>query len=238
MENKYYFIDIIFSEKDFEKGNLLPNVLLDKFQTIASMHAQSLGVGFDDMLAKNLLWITMRIKYEILCQPKPNEKLLLFTYPQAKNNVEFDRDYEIKSQDGKTLIIATSKWCLLDATTRRLARMTNVDVPIAQGKEPLFCEKFLKTETFIPSGKPNFSYRVSEKDIDKNGHMNNTVYAKLAFDALKKDVFIKQFQINFLHEAMLGNTLDVFVKKEENNFVIVGTLGDNVISFSAFVKQQ
>lgn len=135
MENKYYFIDIIFNEKDFEKGNLLPNVLLDKFQTIASMHAQSLGVGFDDMLAKNLLWITMRIKYKILCQPKPNEGLLLFTYPQAKNNVEFDRDYEIKSQDGKTLIIATSKWCLLDATTRRLARMTNVDVPIAQGKE-------------------------------------------------------------------------------------------------------
>lgn len=237
MENKYYFIDIIFNEKDFEKGNLLPNVLLDKFQTIASMHAQSLGVGFDDMLAKNLLWITMRIKYKILCQPKPNEGLLLFTYPQAKNNVEFDRDYEIKSQDGKTLIIATSKWCLLDATTRRLARMTNVDVPIAQGKESLFCEKFLKTETFIPSGKPNFSYRVSEKDIDKNDHMNNTVYAKLAFDALEKGVFIKQFQINFLHEAMLGNTLDVFVKKEENNFVIVGTLGDNVISFSALVKQ-
>lgn len=237
MENKFYSIDIEFSENDFKNGNLLPNVLLDKFQTIASMHAQSLGVGFDDMLVKNLLWITMRIKYKIICQPKANEKLLLFTYPQAKNNVEFDRDYEIKSKDGKTLIVATSKWCLLDATTRRLARMTNVDVPVVQGKEPLFCEKFLKTETFIPNGKPNFSYKVSEKDIDKNGHMNNTVYAKLAFDALEKGVFIKQFQINFLHEAMFGDTLEVFVKKEEENFVIVGKLDGDDTSFSALAKQ-
>ncbi len=95
----------------------------------------------------------------------------------------------------------------------------------------------MKTETFIPNGKPNFSYKVSEKDIDKNGHMNNTVYAKLAFDALEKGVFIKQFQINFLHEAMFGDTLEVFVKKEEENFVIVGKLDGDDTSFSALAKQ-
>ena len=135
---------ITFTKDDFENINIKPDVVLQKFQDIALEHANLLGLGFNEMLKKNLLWIVMRIKYEVIRSPKPDELLTLTTYPQAKNLLEFDRDFLITDKDNELVIKGTSKWCLLDKTTRRLAKMTSVDYPFEFNKPSVFGEKFLK----------------------------------------------------------------------------------------------
>ena len=229
----------VFTENDFEDINLKPEAVLQQFQNIALEHAKLLGLGFSEMIKKNLLWIVMRIKYEIIRLPKPDELLTIITYPQAKNFLEFDRDFLIKDIHNNIIIKGTSKWCLLDKTTRHLAKMTSIDYPFQLNKQPAFDGKFLKTETIIPNFAPDYSYKVLADDIDQNNHMNNTVYSKLTLSALRlKNEKITSFQINFLKEAVLGDRIDVYKKTEEDGYNLLGKLCEKENSFSAYIKTK
>ena len=149
---------------------------------------------------------------------------------------EFDRDFFVEDENGKILLRGTSKWCVVDATTRRLAKMQQLKLPVAEQMERAFDQKFFKTEAFVPDFAPDYVYGVSAADIDANGHMNNSVYAKIVFDALggnKKS--IKTFQLNFLKEAFCGQRIDIFCKKVEAGVLIVGKKCEGENSFSAFV---
>ena len=194
-----YDEQIVFLPQDFDGENINPYAIFRAFTNMATKHAEILGVGFADMIAKNLLWVTMRVKYEIVGKILPNTQYKITTFPQAKNMLEFDRDFLLKDMAGKVLIKGTSKWCVIDCQTRRIARMQSIDVPCAD-IEPVFAEKFLKTELFVPEFVPDFSYKVTSDDIDNNGHMNNSIYARIVFEALRLGVGkkIKSFQLNFL----------------------------------------
>ena len=55
---KQYSEAAVLTAKHFDaRGNVLPAVVLDLFQKAAGHHAECLGVGFEAMIAKNLLWV-------------------------------------------------------------------------------------------------------------------------------------------------------------------------------------
>ncbi|MBO7508570.1 MAG: hypothetical protein J6T39_02895, partial [Clostridia bacterium] len=101
---------------------------MQAFQDASTKHAESLGVGFEAMLSKKLLWVTMRIKYEILRLPKPNEMLTIKTYPSGKNRMEYDREYLICDEEENLIIKGQSKWCLINSQTRKIEKM--IEAPV------------------------------------------------------------------------------------------------------------
>lgn len=226
--------EFCFDSGDFLNGGVLPYSVLKIFQDIAIAHAEALGVGFEAMVSKAMLWVTMRIKYQVLAQPKPMQKLKIVTYPSGKNMLEFDRDFLIFDQQNNLLIKGTSKWCLINKNTRRLAKMDAIDMVILPNNKPVFEEKFLKTDAFIPDVLADKSYQIEPNDIDNNGHTNNTIYAKLAQSLLCGDgKKIEFFQINFLKECLLGDRLDIYKKSLADGEYIVGKICEGPISFSA-----
>ena len=55
---KQYSESAVLTADQFDHhGNVLPNVVLALVQKAAGNHAERLGVGFEAMLAKNLLWV-------------------------------------------------------------------------------------------------------------------------------------------------------------------------------------
>ena len=237
MEQIIYKEKISFDKTDFANENLNPYSIFKAFTQMATKHAQILGVGFDQMIKKNLLWVTMRVKYEVVGKILPQEVYEIITFPQSKNMLEFDRDFLLKDLSGNILLKGTSKWCVIDSKTRRIARTSAIELPCADIK-PVFDEKFLKTEIFVPQTAPDFSYKVVSDDIDSNGHMNNSIYARIVFDALRlgKNKEIKTFQLNFLHEAMLNNRIDLYAKQTQEGICVVGKLCEAENCFSALVK--
>ena len=117
--------------------------------------------------------------------------------------------------------------------------MSNIDYPFEFNNKPVFEGKFLKTESFEPTDKPVLIYQVEEGDIDSNGHMNNTIYSKLIMNALSNSFNqIDIFQINFLGEALLGDTIEVFTKTENGNILALGKFPNGKQCFTAFVSFQ
>ena len=71
--------------------NLSVKSVLNLFQDLAGIHADMIGVGYEDMLAKNLYWILSRVKFDILKMPVPNQTVVVETWPHEKGRIDFDR---------------------------------------------------------------------------------------------------------------------------------------------------
>lgn len=227
---------IRFEVDDFDSFGVTTFAVLREFQKVSTKHAEILGLGFHKMIEKKLLWVTMRIKFEIVRQPKENESLEIVTYPSGKNMLEYDRDYLILDENNEIVIKGTSKWCLIDSEKRRVVRLMDDLAPVLLNKIPLFEGRFLKSETFEPEFLPDMSYLISQDDIDNNNHTNNTIYAKIVDKLLKgENKKISFCQINFLKETRLRDRLDMFKKNAENKLEILGKICEGEVSFSAHI---
>jgi acyl-ACP thioesterase len=199
--------------------------VLNIFQDVAGRHADDIGVGYLDMLNKNLYWILSRIKYDVIKSPVPNQTVIVETWPHEKGRIDFDRDFKISSEVGETLIIGTSKWCVIDTVTRSLQRTENVNYIGEVHPEINYDDKFGKISVPNENLTEQFAHIVRFSDLDHNKHMNNTNYALIATNSVDNKQFT-HFEINFLSECLLGDTINVFYTNTENGEVVLGKNGE------------
>ena len=210
--------------------------ILNIFQDVASIHAEDIGVGYKAMLDKNLYWVLSRIKFDIVKMPNINQTVLVETWPHEKGRIDFDRDMKILSEDGEPLVIATSKWCVIDTIQRTLQRTDNVNYNGEINPEMNYSERFGKIVLPENSFIQKFIYTVKFSDLDHNKHMNNTNYANLVLSAIENK-FFDHFEINFLNECLLDDEIIVSTCKNETTEYIVGSVqGKNV--FIAYTKKD
>ncbi|MBQ4541653.1 MAG: hypothetical protein IJA23_02240 [Clostridia bacterium] len=226
---------VLYSSYFDMNDRLSPKSFLNLFQDVAGVNAVEIGVGYEDMLKKNLYWILSRVKFDVLKMPVPNQTVIVQTWPHEKGRIDFDRDFKILSEDGEVLVIGTSKWCVIDTESRTLQRTDNVNYVGEICPDVNYQEKFGKI--MLPaedSFEEVFTHEVRFSDLDHNKHMNNTNYALLAANATTKQIF-SHFEINFLSECVLGDNIVVSLAKTDEGEFIVGKNADKV-SFSVFVK--
>ena len=125
-------------EKEFELrisdfdcfDKIKPSVILDFFQDVAGEHADILSVGFNDLIKKDLIWVLVRTKYEVIKEPTLYSKIKVRTWPHPKGRIDFDRDYLILDENNNVLIKGTSKWVIVNYKTRRLSLTKDIDFNI------------------------------------------------------------------------------------------------------------
>lgn len=214
--------------------NLGIKSILNIFQDVASIHAEEIGVGYKAMLDKNLYWVLSRIKLDIIKMPNINQTVVVETWPHIKGKIDFDRDMKVLSEEGEVLIIATSKWCVIDTVNRTLQRTENVNYNGEYCLNVNYEQRFNKI--VVPSEQINekFKYIVRFSDLDHNKHMNNTNYASLVVNAIDNKN-IKHFEINYLNECKLNDEIDIFSINTEQGEYIIGKNND-VVVFNAYVN--
>ena len=166
--------------------------------------------------------------------PQPNQKVIVETWPHEKGRIDFDRDLKISSEDGETLIIGTSKWCVIDTKTRTLKRTDDVEYNGICCSEINYLERFNKITLPQTPLTHKFTYIIMHSDLDHNKHMNNTNYATLVLNATENEKF-SHFEINFLNECLLGDKLEIATTSDESGHYISGTV-DGKTTFLAFIK--
>lgn len=208
--------------------------ILNIFQDVASFHAEELGVGYEAMLQKNLYWVLSRVKIDILKMPTVNQTVIVETWPHVKGRIDFDRDLKITDQNGEALIIATSKWCVIDTKTRALQRSDNVNYNGECCADVNYDGRFGKI--ILPETKATlkFVHQVMFCDLDHNRHMNNTNYANLVLNAVNNKKYT-HFEINFNNECVLDDKISVLHLQHDDGEYIKGEK-DGVIAFVAYVR--
>ena len=201
-----------------------PSGMLDIFQSVAGLHADILGIGYEDLKEKGYAFVLARIKYDLYKPIYRYQELTVETTPLVPGRIDFDRDFEIYDSNTMELIgVGTSKWIIIDLNTRKICRSSVFTYPCevrSKGNYDSF-EKLSFDDGLLSN---NYDYFVRDNDIDFIGHMNNTKYA----DALILNSCVKHFEINYLHEVKLNETLNI--KYSDNEFI---GYCNNTVSFKA-----
>lgn len=236
--NKIYTKNIELRTSDFDyREQIKPSAILDIFQEIAGAHATELNVGFSDLLEKKLLWVLVKVKFEIVKNPQMHKTVVAKTWPLAPGRVSLQREYLIEDNDGNTLVKGTSEWVTMDLETRRLV-LSNDIYPLEEFcEDKMFLERTKKVQDFeIGAQKtivtPGFC------DIDENRHVNNTRYADYVINAYcpGEDEKIVVFQLDFHREIIMGSTFNLYQSKQDNILLSKGVSSEGEKMFSCSVE--
>lgn len=222
-----------FKNKDFdENGNVRSSALLRHFEQIATDHAELMGIGHDDLMKKNWIWVLSKLRFRMHGEIRTGELYDIATYPSTGRGAAYPRGYYICDEDENLIVSAMSQWCIVDFETRKLVRSAlefsgeYIDVPS-------FEEKIEKIKYSDP--KPAGVHIVTEGDLDINCHVNNCRYADMTSEILKRNDF-KSFTINFLKETVVGDRIDLLTEgAEDGSDIVVGMLEDESVVFQAKV---
>lgn len=225
---------------DFDRyGRIQPTAILDLLQDVATLQAEEMGIGHDAMLAKGVFWAIVRMKYEIVREPSHYEVVSVRTWPHTLTSFSFLRDFHIRDANGELLVKASSEWVLMDAETRKFAKVKdNYDGPTDFDDTRSFDRKLRKVPGFDEGNRPTFTIAPAYCDIDVNGHVNNARYPTFVVNALNpgQEGAIRSFQIDYRHELLPDSPITVHTLVESGHVLSKGAREDGNIAFACDIE--
>lgn len=177
---------------------------------------------FGGMITPKGVWILLNWKVKKFKELYWSEAFRIKTWP-AKHIGPFSiRNYEVYNDNNELTAVASTKWVLMDITTKKMVRdMEDIICRYTEYDKMVFEEDFPKLKE---PGDLEYTYNhvIQRRDIDTNGHVNNIKYLELAYEALPKEVYdkinFKNIDVMYKHSAFLGEEMNIgFVKQLADN---------------------
>lgn len=164
-------------------GRLRPQALLACLLNAAWNHARGSSYGYEELAARNRMWVLSRIRIVINRLPAWNDRLDISTWGKRADRLFALRDFVVASEDGGTVATAVSAWLILNRTTGRPQRFGAEEdgfpwQPVGRDDAGAPDE--------VPALGPGPSlarFRVLFSDVDVNRHVNSTRYLRWILDA-------------------------------------------------------
>jgi acyl-ACP thioesterase len=187
------------------KKQASPQSILRYMQEMAVLHAEKLGLGFDDMMKENRAWVLTQLLLHIERYPHFHENITIITWSNGPDGRFALRDFEIYDEKDRRIGAASSTWLVVDIGEKTICRLDNYfggydykNITYALDRKPArikpFDEADKKREVFT---------RYS--DLDMNGHVNNVRYVDHVLDifprSFRMEKDIAEIEMNFLKEA-------------------------------------
>ncbi len=209
---------------DFDKNEkLTPRAILELFQDVAGNHAEEIGIGFDALLKRNLLWVIARTKFVVEKEVDRYSTVTVKTWPLAPQRFIFRREHLIYNSKGEIAVRGSSDWMVINSETRALALGSSVFPEDFEYLSELGLDEKLRKIRDIAGAITETKAMPGFTDIDMNNHVNNTRYADFAINAINPDSKpIKSFQIDYHKEVLEGEELKLTVVSNEETCVVRG----------------
>lgn len=191
-----------------------------------------LGISAFDLEPRNLTWVLLKNEVKIIRRPDLNDHINIQTYPAGFEKVLAFRDFKSVDNQGDLLSTCSSCWGLMDIKAKQLVKFPPDILAIQLPVIPFLPRPRFKLKAF-DGGELSLSYTVNRFDVDWNGHLNNTVLNKIILANIR-DVGISKYQIQYKGEALMGETIEVFTKRLENqvSFKVVNRSTDRIVALA------
>jgi len=193
-------------------GKARLTTLANFFQEMAYQHANRLGFGYRDLKKNRTLWVLSRMRIRMNRYPVWDEVVTVETWHRGMEKLFGMRDFRVRDQQGRVLGVAGSAWLIVDMDTRRPIRPDSSLMQSNRGTEAVFDQPLQKIEP-VEFPEPMTVRSVVHSDLDIVGHVNNVKYIEWCIDAacvnLEEPSMIREFEINYLHEALPGERIGI-----------------------------
>ncbi len=178
----------------------------------ANDDADMLGFGVRDLNVSNSSWVLSRLAIELERIPSRHERIDVYTWVSDYGRLMTTRNMTLSDEEGCGIGAAVTQWAMIDLDTRRpldLSALSDKRTSLVDREPPI--EKPRKIGPFeCALERP---HRVVYSDIDFNGHVNSMKYLEWMADTMPAELLEKaaglRFDINYIHEAKLGQALAV-----------------------------
>jgi len=214
--------DIGFNNKATNKA------ILKYLENIACRHSDEVGYGINTIEETKVVWILLDWKLKVIERPIYGQNIKVKTWSRKMEKCCAYRDFEIYDEQENKLAIATTKWVLLDAETRKLKRIpeTMEGKYQSQPERSVFKEEIEKLRE-LDHEDVSIKVKIRRTDIDINNHVNNLNYLDLAYEVLPDEVYqdnLKNVRITYKHQTEPGETVNIsYTKKEGKNIIAINT---------------
>lgn len=224
---------------------LKPAALFQHLTEAAGHHAALLGVGYDAMVARNLLWVHARMRVRFHASPHAGDTVTIRTWPKTiQRRLRYIRDFEVLDASGQPLAAATSAWLVIDAATHRISPAASVsfDLPAVPDRRGL--DDPLDRLDVPADGEERLRVRAGYSALDVLGHVNNSRYVEWLCDAFPLDLLtdhtLDWMQINYTHEVRAGEEVSIRVNPVTHDTGLWAVEGLNLThgirAFEAYVR--
>lgn len=224
MESKIYSIpQSVSAEYANMKKVLSTSAIYTFFQTLAVEHAAKLGYGDTVLRPKNLIWMVVHMRTEVLRLPHYLEELSLNTWTGKSSHGLYIRNYEICTKDGEPLVRGIGTWVLVDLEDRVMRQETECEFEnVVTGRE-MRSPRRLR----LPGLDQEQIVSVPFGMCDVNGHLNNVRYLELAENLLPIDYLtshtLQAADVDYLSEVLPGEDLHIQFTQQDNVWFFQGS---------------
>ena len=96
------------------QGELPLTLLMTRIIEVATLHANSWGVGYERLIRDNQVWVLSRVAIEMTEYPKVNTNYKLTTWIEDYNRHFSQRNMRIDDENGKPLGYVRTIWMVID----------------------------------------------------------------------------------------------------------------------------
>ena len=189
---------------------LKPECYLLFCQEMAELHASRNKMGYDWVLAHNMIWVEVQGDFEFVRRPRWKEEVLLRTNTGKASPLQARRFVEMRDSSDKIIGRADLMWVLIDVNSRRPMPLKRAQLDVPEDC-PQTIENPLKD---FPADVPTTStaYLISSRrDIDFNGHINNSSYLTWTLDSFPQapGTAPRRIHVSYKHESMISEALSI-----------------------------
>lgn len=220
-------ISLLSRNCDFT-GRWKPSEIFMAMQELAGAHSDLLGAGYPYLRKKSLAFALTRTELHMDRYPVIGEKVVCHTWAAPVMKWMYPRYFIFETESGETLGYAGTIWVLLDLNERRMASPAELGVEIATSsrKAPL---RMPGKAASVDEAAEARMYLPGYSEIDVNGHVNNTRYVSWMCDRLGADVLkdkcVKSMLVNYPHEILPGQPVELRTQMDETSFRMSGDIG-------------
>ena len=210
------------------KGKAHFTSICNFLQEGASMHAESAGFGFEDMMRRSQVWVLTRLKVIVKAFPVWKDQLSLKTWSRGKNGIFYVRDFTIENDQNEILVNATSSWAAINIKTRKPELVDGLEDGLHSLKDKKAINENLGKIPNPTNPKLLRKRTVEYTDIDIVYHVNNVKYIELIVNSFSKEIHmsknLKEIEINYLGEATYGEEIGIYSEQTGEDTYLVGVV--------------
>lgn len=194
-------------------------------QEAAGLHAHYRRLGIYDLQKENKTWVIARSRMEIYRYGMWPEEIKVTTWPLDSTGFNCPRHVEAAEENGEKLFSCETKWAIIDFTTGRPLRASQIADRLktppkeeqGESRLPSLVDEEKNAQCIISRYIPHIHYL----DTDLNKHVNNLSYITWCLEALPND-FRDAYKpslvdVRWIRQCYRHDNLSVVVRAADGN---------------------
>lgn len=227
-------IDISMYNAD---GNFTPSAYQRMIMSMIEEHLDILEIGEKQLMEQHgISWVLLSTSIQLKRKLFPTDKLIGKTWHAGGRVPSFRRDFIFEDGHGEVVAVGATISTLFENETRKLClNKEKLSVVNLECGEPVLdvLERKMKTEAVFVDVE---SRKVRPSMTDGVGHVNNTKYGDLVYDAMSGEERgrlsnLKRLDVWFNHELREGESVEISKAESKDILYFTGKKVDGKSSF-------